>query len=59
MVDGRVEDERALWEGLEGGVVWTRIEKGRGKVECALMVSSVGRNIWARMARIKNSVSEN
>ncbi len=23
MKDGRDEDERGLWEGLEGGIVWT------------------------------------
>ncbi len=39
MRDGRDEDEVGLWEGLEGGVVWTGIERGRGKEGCAIMVS--------------------
>ncbi len=35
---GRDEDEEGLWEGLEGGVVWIGIEKGRGKERCATMI---------------------
>ncbi len=39
VVDGRDEDEGGLWEGLEGGVIWSGIEKGRGREGCALVVS--------------------
>ncbi len=43
---GRGEDKGGLWEGLERGVIWVGIERGRGKVGCALMVST---RVWARM----------
>ncbi len=36
---GRDEDEGRLLGGLKGRVVWTGIERGRGKEGCALMVS--------------------
>ncbi len=44
VTDGRDEDERELWEGLEGGLVWTGIGKGRRKEGCAIMVSP---RVWA------------
>ncbi len=46
MLDGRDEDEGGLWEGLEGGVIWTGVERERGKKGCALMVSP---RVWAGM----------
>ncbi len=39
MKDGRDEDEGGLWEGLERGVVWAGIEKGRGTEGGAIMIS--------------------
>ncbi len=38
MKDGRDEEEGGLWEGLKGGIVWTGVEKGRGKEEFVIMV---------------------
>ncbi len=46
VVDGRDEDERGLWGGLEGGVIWAGIEKGRGREGCTLMVFQ---RVWAGM----------
>ncbi len=46
MKDGRQEDEGGLWEGLDGGVVWAGIEKGRGKEGCAIMASL---RVWKGM----------
>ncbi len=46
MKDGREEDEGGLWEGLEGGIVWVGIEKGRGKEGCAFMASP---RVWKGM----------
>ncbi len=46
MKDGREEDEGGLWEGLEGGVVWAGIERGREKVWCARRASP---RVWKGM----------
>ncbi len=39
VTDGRGKDERGLWEGLVGGVVWIGIEKGKGKERCVVKAS--------------------
>ncbi len=46
MLDGRDEDDGGLWKGIAGAVIWTGVERGRGKEECALMVSQ---RVWAGM----------
>lgn len=45
-MNGREEDKVGLWEGLEEGLAWTEIEKGRGREGCTLMVSP---RVWTGM----------
>ncbi len=55
MKDGRDEDEGGLWEGLEGGIVWTgRKRKREGGVCYNGLSKSVGRYRWTRLDWIKN-----
>lgn len=57
MLKGRHEVGGGLWDGLEEGMVWAGIGKGRGKEICTAMIFPIvqmGRRRWAWMVCILN-----